>query len=56
MKPAAKAQANTQAPPTETPRPTITLQSVMVTGPDTAAFSGWGPKVTGVGNILKNWN
>lgn len=56
MKPAAKAQAKPKAQNTETARPTISLQSVMVTGPDTAAFSGWGPKVTGLGNVLKNWN
>jgi len=56
MKPAAKAQAKPQAPDTETARPTISLQSVMVTGPNTAAFSGWGPNVSGVGTILKNWN
>ncbi len=56
MKPAARAQAKTQAPNTENARPTITLQNVMVTGPDTSAFSGWGPKVTGVANVLKNWN
>lgn len=55
MKPAAKPQATTQNPSTEAARPTITLQSVFVTGPDTAAFSGWGPKVTGMG-VLKNWN
>jgi hypothetical protein len=40
----------------EAVRPTIALQSVIVTGPDTTAFSGWGPKVSGVGNIFKNWN
>jgi hypothetical protein len=45
-----------QKPKNEIARPTITLQSVLVTAPDTAAFSGWGPKVSGVGNILKNWN
>ncbi len=56
MKPAAKAQAKPQTAQTETARPTISLQSVMVTGPNTSAFSGWGPKVSGVGNVLKNWN
>jgi len=56
MKPAANAQAKAQAQEAETARPTITLQSVMVTGPDTSAFGGWGPRVIGIGNILKNWN
>jgi hypothetical protein len=55
VKPAAKTQAKTQKSSTEA-RPTITLQSVIVTGPDTAAFSGWGPKVAGAGSILKSWN
>lgn len=55
MKAAAKAQANPQTNQ-DAVRPTITLQSVMVTGPDTASFSGWGPKVTGVSSILKRWN
>jgi hypothetical protein len=36
-------------------RPTISIAQVITTGPDTAAFSGWGPKVT-AGNLLKNWN
>jgi hypothetical protein len=36
-------------------RPTISLASVMTTGPDTASFGGWGPKVS-AGNFLKNWN
>jgi hypothetical protein len=55
VKPAAKAQANTQV---QTPdaRPTITLQSVVLNTPNSASFGGWGPKVSGVGNILKNWN
>jgi hypothetical protein len=36
-------------------RPTISLARVITTGPDTASFSGWGPKVI-AGNILKTWN
>lgn len=56
MNAAEKAQAKPQNQKTEAARPTITLQSVLVTGPDTAAFGGWGPKVTGIGTILKNWN
>lgn len=55
MKPAAKPQANTQVQDAEA-RPTITLQSVVSNGPNTASFGGWGPKVSGVGTILKNWN
>lgn len=35
-------------------RPTISLQRVLVTGPDTTTFTGWGPKVNGLGSILKN--
>jgi hypothetical protein len=49
-------RAKKNLPTTETVRPTITLQNVMVTVPSTASFSGWGPKVSGVGNVLKNWN
>jgi|GEM_PF-4028992 len=45
-----------ETPKNDTARPTITLQSVMVTVPDSASFSGWGPKVSGIGNVLKNWN
>ena len=56
MNAADKAQANLQTEKTEAARPTITLQSVLVTGPDTASFGGWGPKVTGIGTILKSWN
>ncbi len=55
MKPAAKPQAKTEKPE-QAPRPTIALQNVIVTAPDTAAFSGWGPKVAGAGSIVKNWN
>lgn len=56
VKPAATSQATTPKAKTETARPTISLQSVIVTGPDTSAFSGWGPKVAGIGSMLKNWN
>jgi hypothetical protein len=55
MKPAGKSP-KTQAHKADLARPTITLQSVMTNGPDTAAFGGWGPRVTGLGNTLKNWN
>ncbi|HEV3152433.1 MAG TPA: hypothetical protein VGZ02_01365 [Candidatus Baltobacteraceae bacterium] len=55
MKPAANAKANVQTQESDL-RPTITIARVMLNGPDTTAFSGWGPKVSGVGNILKNWN
>lgn len=55
VKAAAKPQANVKAQDAEA-RPTITLQSVVLNGPNTASFSGWGPNVTGVGTILKNWN
>ena len=51
--------ANTQAKletETDEARPTITIARIMLNGPDTSSFSGWGPKVSGVGNILKNWN
>ena len=48
-------QKKKEAPKNETVRPTIPLQTVMIST-DTTAFSGWGPKVSGVGNILKNWN
>ncbi|HEY9179643.1 MAG TPA: hypothetical protein VIO32_02925 [Candidatus Baltobacteraceae bacterium] len=53
MKTAAKQQAQLQEKPQA--RPTISLTRVVSVGPDTSAFSGWGPKVT-AGNILKNWN
>jgi hypothetical protein len=53
VKSAAKQQAKTQEQ--SQARPTISLARVMTTGPDTSAFSGWGPKVS-VGNLLKNWN
>jgi hypothetical protein len=49
-------KAQEKLPQNETARPTISLQSVLVTAPDTASFSGWGPKVSGIGNLLKNWN
>jgi hypothetical protein len=55
VKPAAKPQATTKESSAEA-RPTITLQNVIVTGPDTAAFSGWGPRVAGMGAMLKSWN
>jgi hypothetical protein len=51
-----KSAAKTQATEKTEARPTITLASVVLNGPNTSAFSGWGPKVSGVGNILKNWN
>lgn len=54
MKPAAKTQANKNQ--NSDARPTITLASVVSNGPNTASFGGWGPKVSGVGNLLKNWN
>ncbi|HET9096546.1 MAG TPA: hypothetical protein VFN37_07785 [Candidatus Baltobacteraceae bacterium] len=54
MKTAAKQQAKIQVEESQA-RPTISLARVMTTGPDTSAFSGWGPKVS-AGNILKNWN
>ena len=54
MKRAAKPHAKPQTKEAEATRPTIALQSVIAT--DTASFSGWGPKVTGLGNVLKNWN
>ncbi len=56
MKPAANAQAKPEPPKTEDARPTITLRNVMANGPDTAAFSGWGPRVNSLGAMLKNWN
>ncbi len=56
MKPAAKPQAKIKEPQPEAPRPTITLENAMLTGPDTSAFSGWGPKVAGAGIVLKSWN
>jgi hypothetical protein len=55
VKPAASASANVQKIEKD-PRPTITISRIILNGPDTTAFSGWGPKVSGVGNILKNWN
>jgi hypothetical protein len=54
VKPAAKQPAKIQVEESQA-RPTISLARVMTTGPDTSAFSGWGPKVS-AGNILKNWN
>ena len=54
MKPAANAKANVQNQ--ETARPTISIERIVLNGPDTSAFSGWGPKVSGVGAILKHWN
>jgi hypothetical protein len=54
VKPAAKTQATKNQ--NSDARPTITLASVVSNGPNTASFSGWGPKVSGVGNVLKNWN
>jgi hypothetical protein len=54
MEPGTKAQ---EKPETNTEaRPTISLQSVIVSGPDTSTFGGWGPKVNGLGNFLKTWN
>ena len=55
VKPAAKTQANSETENTDS-RPTISIARIMLNGPDTASFSGWGPKVSGVGNLLKNWN
>lgn len=55
VKSAAKSQATNQVQTTDA-RPTITLASVVLNGPNTSSFSGWGPKVSGVGNLLKNWN
>jgi hypothetical protein len=55
VKRAANTQAKNQTQTTDA-RPTITLASVMLNGPNTSSFSGWGPKVSGVGNVLKNWN
>ena len=55
VKAAVKPQAKPQVQPTEA-RPTITLERVMSNGPDTSSFGGWGPKVTGLGSMLKNWN
>ncbi|HZT14045.1 MAG TPA: hypothetical protein VFA29_14695 [Candidatus Baltobacteraceae bacterium] len=55
MKPAASAKANVQDQKDDS-RPTIAISSIVLNGPDTTAFSGWGPKVTGIGNLLKNWN
>lgn len=40
-------QEKKQTKKMETARPTISLRSVIVTAPDTTAFSGWGPKVAG---------
>lgn len=54
VKAAGKQQTKIQVEESQA-RPTISLERVMTTGPDTAAFSGWGPKVI-AGNILKNWN
>jgi hypothetical protein len=52
-----KSAATTQAKNQDSDaRPTITLASVVLNGPNTASFAGWGPKVSGVGNLLKNWN
>ena len=48
-------ESKKETPQKETARPTIALQTVIVSA-DSTAFSGWGPKVSGVGNILKNWN
>lgn len=55
MKAAAKPQAKPQ-PQNAEARPTITLDRVIASGPDTASFGGWGPKVAGFGQILKSWN
>ena len=55
VKPAANAQANVQNQENDS-RPTITIARIMLNGPDTSAFSGWGPKVSGTGSLLKNWN
>jgi hypothetical protein len=55
VKPAARLRAKKELQKIES-RPTITLSHVISNGPDTASFSGWGPKVSGVGNLLKNWN
>jgi hypothetical protein len=51
---AAKQQQKIQVEESQA-RPTISLARVITTAPDTAAFSGWGPKVS-AGNILKTWN
>jgi hypothetical protein len=55
VKTAAKQQQTIQTQEEPQARPTISLARVMTTGPDTSAFSGWGPKVS-AGNFLKNWN
>jgi len=54
VKSAAKQQAAIKVEESQA-RPTISLARVLTTGPDTAAFSGWGPKVS-AGNMLKHWN
>jgi hypothetical protein len=54
VKTAAKQQKKIQVQESQA-RPTISLARVITTVPDTAAFSGWGPKVS-AGNILKTWN
>lgn len=54
MKTAVKQQEDRQQQEPQA-RPTISLARIMTAGPDTAAFSGWGPKVI-AGNMLKNWN
>jgi hypothetical protein len=51
-----KPQAKQPAQENENARPTITLRNIIVTGPDTSAFSGWGPRVAGSSTLLKNWN
>ncbi len=56
VKTARKAQAPITTQTDADTRPTITIARVMSNTPDTASFSGWGPKVSGVGNLLKNWN
>jgi hypothetical protein len=54
VKRAAKPQAKPQEVRTDGARPTISLNTVIAT--NTGSFSGWGPKVNGSGQLLKNWN
>jgi hypothetical protein len=54
VKTAAKQQQKNQVEQSQA-RPTISLARVITTGPDTASFRGWGPKVI-AGNILKTWH
>ncbi|MDQ2679781.1 MAG: hypothetical protein M3Y21_01995 [Candidatus Eremiobacteraeota bacterium] len=36
--------------------PVISFTRIIQIAPNSGSFSGWGPKVTGLGSIRSNWN